>query len=334
MNRTLLSSSWHRRRMLQSVSAVLSVAILTLAPLGALAQTPRITRIVVPYAAGGGTDILARHLAEALSTELGSPVIVENRAGAGGNIGGDFVAKAAPDGTTLLMGDLALAVNPSLFKRMPFDPTKDLQPIVAVGNAPLVLVLNPAVPANNVKELVVLAKSRPGMLSFATAGNGNPPHIAGELFRATTGIDITQIPYRGVGPALTDVLGGQVTMLFTGLSSAQQHIDAGKVRALAVTGPHRARNLPNVPTMAEAGFPKVEVTSWWGLFGPAGIPEEAAARIAAATTKVLRDPRLKGRLSVQSIEAWEGDASTLGKQLQSETNRWRKVITDAKIVAE
>jgi tripartite-type tricarboxylate transporter receptor subunit TctC len=329
------SPSSNRRRLLRAAGAVTIVATAAGSPLASLAQAPKVTRIIVPYSAGGGTDILARHLAEALATELGSIVIVENRAGAGGNIGGDYVAKAAPDGSMLLMGDLALAVNPSLFKRMPFDPVNDLQPIVGVGNAPLVLVVNPKVPASNVKELVALAKSRPGILSFATAGYGNPPHIAGELFRTTTGVDILQIPYKGVGPALTDVLGGQVSMLFTGLSSAQQHIDARKVHALAVTGPRRARNLPQVPTMAEAGFPKVAVTSWWGLFGPAGMPDAVTSKIAAATAKVLRDPRLKGRLSMQSIEAWEGgDALALGKQLQSETERWRKVITDAKITAE
>jgi tripartite-type tricarboxylate transporter receptor subunit TctC len=217
---------------------------------------------------------------------------------------------------------------------MPLDPLKDLQPVAPVGTAPLVLVVNPAVKAANLMELVTLAKAQPGKLSFATAGTGNPPHMAGELFRTTTGLDILQIPYKGVGPALVDVMGGQVTMLFTGLSSAQPQIEAGKVRALAVTSPRRAPTLPQVPTMAEAGFPQVQVTSWWGLFGPAGMPGDATAKITAATEKVLQDPRLKGRLSGQAIEAWTGNGAVLGDKLRAETERWRKVIADAKISLE
>lgn len=319
-----------RRRLLKTAMACGATAAL---PGLALAQAAKVTRIIVPYAAGGGTDILARHFAEALGPELGGTVIVENRAGAGGNIGGDAVARSAADGSTLLLGDMALAVNPSLFKRMPFSPTRDLQPIAAVGAAPLVLVVNPSIQANSVKELVALAKSQPGKLSFATAGTGNPPHMAGALFRTTTGIDLVEVPYKGVGPAITDVIGGQVSMLFTGLSSALPHIESGRVRALAVTGPKRARAVPQIPTMAEAGFGKVEVTSWWGLFGPAGMPEAVVSSIANASAKVLADPRLRGRLSIQSIETWQGDANHLGKHLQAETTRWQKVIADANITA-
>lgn len=294
----------------------------------------KIIRIIVPYAAGGGTDILARHLAEALGTELSNTVIVENRAGASGNIGADYVAKAAPDGTTLLLGDLALAVNPSLFKRMPFDPMKDLQPIAGVAVAPLVMVIGPGVTASNVKELVSFAKANPGRLSFASAGNGNPPHIAGELFRTETGTDMIHVPYKGVGPALTDVIGGQVSMLFTGLSSARPQIDAGKIRALAVTGARRAPTLPAVPTMAEAGFPKVDVTSWWGLFASAGTPPEVAKAIASATQKALGQPRLKERLAVQAIDPEFADAASLRAKLKSESERWGRVIRAANIVPE
>jgi tripartite-type tricarboxylate transporter receptor subunit TctC len=325
-----------RRRALQGIAAGAAAVALfvTACPVVNAQPAGKVIRIVVPYAAGGGTDILGRQLGEALAAELGSPVIVENRPGAGGNIGADHVAKAAPDGSTLLLGDMALAVNPSLFKRMPFDPIKDLQPIASVAAAPLVLIVNPDVKATNVKELVAQARANPGKLSFASAGLGNPPHMAGELFRGVTQTDIIHVPYKGVGPALTDVIGGQVSMLFTGLSSARQQIEAGKVRALAVTGASRAPTLPDTPTMTEAGFPKINVTSWWALFGPPGMPAEKVAAISAATKKVLGDPRLKGRLSVQSIEASPGDAAFMRRKLAAETDRWRQVIQEAKITPE
>jgi len=325
-----LSAKGARRRRGLCVLATGAAASVLGWPLTAAAR-PRAIRIVVPYAAGGGTDILARHLADALGKELQAPVIVDNRPGAGTNIGADYVAKAAPDGTTLLLGDMALSVNPSLFKHMPYNPARDLQPIATVATAPLVLIVNPRIKAANVKELVALARSAPGAVSFASAGLGSPPHIAGELFRTTIGADMTHVPYKGVGPALNDLIGGQVSMLFTGLSSALPQIQAGKVRALAVTGTQRVPGLPDVPTMAQAGFPDIDVTSWWGLFGPKGLSQEQVEKLSAAVKKALDASTLRSRLAAQSIDASYSSAAELGNRLAAETGRWAKVLRKADI---
>jgi tripartite-type tricarboxylate transporter receptor subunit TctC len=321
----------NRRRVL---GAMVTGAAALMVHAAAAAQAGRVLRIVVPYAAGGGADILARHLAESLATELGINVIVENRAGGSGNIGAMAVARAPADGTTLLMGDLALAVNQSLFKKLGYDPVADFQPVAQVAAAPLVLVVNPSVPATTVAELVALARQKPGGLTYASAGNGNPPHIAAELFRTTTGIDVAHVPYKGVGPALNDLLGGQVTMLFTGISSTRQHIESGKLGALAVTGKRRAATLPEVPTMAEAGLPTVEVTSWWGLFAPAGLDAELASTFARAAEKALQSPAMKQRLGALNIDAAYAGADVLKSLLVTETARWAKVIRAASISAE
>ncbi|ODU62926.1 MAG: hypothetical protein ABT05_06740 [Lautropia sp. SCN 66-9] len=323
-----------RRRALRAAGAALIGAASHRAAVAQAPQSGRVIRIVVPYATGGGTDILGRHLAEALGAELGSSVIVENRAGGSANIGAMTVAKAPADGATLLLGDLALAVNPSLFKRLSYDPVADLQPIATVATAPLVLVVNPSTPARTLAELVALAKAKPGTLTYASAGNGNPPHIAAELFRTTTGIDVVHVPYKGVGPALNDVIGGQVTMLFTGISSTRQHIESGRVRALAVTGARRASTLPAVPTTAEAGFPGVDVTSWWGLFAPAGLPPEMVTDLSRAAEKALAQAALRQRLDALNIDAAYAGPEALKNRLQSETARWGKVIRAAGIMPE
>lgn len=323
----------NRRRALGAMAAG-AVALATQGRATAQTQAGRVVRIVVPYAAGGGTDILARHLAEAIGPELGANVIVENRAGGSGNIGAAAVAKATPDGTTLLMGDLALAVNPSLFRKLAYDPIADFQPIARVATAPLVLVVHPGTPARTVAELVALAKQKPGTLTYASAGNGNPPHIAAELFRTTTGVDMAHVPYKGVGPALNDVLGGQVTMLFTGISSTRQHIESGKVRALAVTGTRRAATLPEVPTMAEAGFPAVEVTSWWGLFAPTGVGRDQVAGLSGAVERAMQSASMKQRLDALNIDGGYAGPDALKALLAAETVRWGQVIRAAGISAD
>lgn len=316
---------------------------LCLVALGLAALTPlahsqstsgKVVKLVVPYAAGGGTDILGRQLAQALATELKASVIVENRAGAGGNIGASEVVRAAPDGTTLLLGDLALAVNPSLIKKMPFDPVKDLQPVALVATAPLVLVVSKSTAAESVNSLVTQAKAHPGKFTFASAGNGNPPHMAGELFKLTTGTDIVHIPYKGVGPALNDILGDQVSMLFTGISSTKAHIDGGRIKALAVTSAKRAPTLPNVPTMREAGFPDVDVTSWWALYAPAGLPPTMVESISRAAERALKSDDLQEKLAKQNIEPTYGNAATLQAKLRSETDKWSKVMRSANITPE
>lgn len=295
---------------------------------------PKQLRIVVPYAPGGGTDILGRQLAEGLAAELGSSIIVENKAGGSGNIGTQAVTKAQADGSTLLLGDLALAVNPSLFKKLPFDPQKDLVPVALVASAPLVLVVHAQSGITSVEDLVARAKANPGTLNFASAGNGNPPHLAGELFSLTTQTRLAHVPYKGVGPALNDLLGGHVTMMFTGISSTKQHIEAGAIRALAVTGSQRAVTLPGVPTMAEVGYASADVTSWWGLFAPAGTPSPVVTAISQAAERALKNPALREKLDKQNILPTFGGAEAMGTKLASETDRWASVIRSAKITAD
>lgn len=324
------TSPTSRRSSLAAILLALSCAGMT-----AQAQSlPKQIKIVVPYAPGGGTDILGRQLAEALAAETGSTVIVENRAGGGGNIGAQAVTKAPADGATLLLGDLALAVNPSLFTKLPFDPQKDLAPVAMVAAAPLVLVVPASMGVTSVKDLVARAKANPGKFNFASAGNGNPPHLAGELFRITTQSEITHVPYKGVGPALNDLLGGHVNMMFTGISSTKQHIDAGTIKALAVTGSQRASTLPGVPTMTEAGYATADVTSWWGLFAPAGTPRPVIAAITQATERVLKSAALREKMDKQNILATFGSPEAMGAKLASETERWGHVIRTAKISAD
>lgn len=294
-------------------------------------SSTKVMRMIVPYAAGGGTDILARQVAEVLGSELGATIVVENKAGASGNIGAMEVVRSAPDGNTLFMGDLALAVNPSLFKSMPFNPEKDLTPIAMVGTAPLVLVVGKQTNFETVKDLEQQARQKPGSITFASAGNGNPPHLAGELFKITTGTDIVHVPYKGVGPALNDLLGGHVSMLFTGISSTKQHIDSGDLIALAVTGKQRASTLPNIPTMAEAGYPDVNVTSWWGIFAPANLSSETTKSISAAVERTMKNPDLVQRFAARNIDVRYANSEELGATLHTETDKWAKVLRTANI---
>jgi len=309
-----------------------TLGLLGLHPMWARAQSlPKVIRLVVPYAAGGGTDILSRQVAETLAAELGASVIVENVGGGGGNIGAQEVIRSATDGSTLLMGDLSLAVNPSLYKKLPFDPLKDLSPVALVAKAPLVLIVSASTGIKTVKDLVAYVKANPGKLSFASAGYGNPPHLAGELFRLATQSDIVNVAYKGVGPALTDLLGGRVTMMFTGISSTRQYIENGKLNALAVTGEQRAPTLPEVPTIAEAGFPGINVSSWWGIFGPAKLSTPVRTAYAAAVDRTLKSVPLREKLEGQNIVPSFGGSDTLLSLLQSETLRWADVVRSANL---
>jgi tripartite-type tricarboxylate transporter receptor subunit TctC len=242
--------------------------------------------------------------------------------------------RAAPDGATLLLGDLAMAVNPSLFKKLPYDPGKDFSPVAMVSTAPLVLVVHKNTGFKTVNDLVQAARAKPGSITFASAGNGNPPHLAGELFKLTTGTDIVHVPYKGVGPALKDLLGGHVTMLFTGISSTKAHIESGNLVALAVTGPARAPTLPNVPTIAEAGFPGADVTSWWALFVPANTPAQVTENLTRAAERALKNPMLLEKLASQNIVPAYGNQEVLRTTLAGETEKWAKVIKSANIAAD
>lgn len=286
-------------------------------------------RLLVGYAPGGPTDILARQIGPELAAALGQPVIVENRAGGNGNIGAREVVLAKPDGYTLLMGDLTLATNPSLLSSMPFDPLKDLKAVAPLAIAPLVLVVHPNVPAKTLGELIDYARSHPEKLSNGTAGNGNLTHLAGEVLKIASGISIQQVPYKGTGPALTDLMGGQISMVITGLSSTLNHIQNGSLRPLAITGKTRSPLLPAIPTFSEAmgkPIPELDLGSWWGLFAPAATPEPIVARINDAVQKILNQPQFRQRLTGMSIVADPGTPQSMAARLKSEHESWARVI--------
>lgn len=301
----------------------------------ALAQTAwpgRPIRIVVPFTPGGTTDILARTLAPELTKALGQPVVVENRAGAGGNIGADLVAKAPNDGYTLLMGTVGThGINKSLYSKLPFDPQKDFAPVTLVAGVPNVMVMNTKraqeLGINNVADFVKYAKSHPGKLNMASSGNGTSIHLAGELFKSRTGIFMTHIPYRGSGPAITDLLVGAVDVMFDNLPSAMPHIQSGGLKAFAVTSAVRSSALPDVPTVAEAGaLAGFEASSWFGLLAPAGTPPEVVSRLQQETAKALSLPTVKERLVAQGAIPSGNTPQEFAKLIEAEIAKWAPVV--------
>ena len=257
----------------------------------------RTIRLVVPFPAGGPTDIVARPLAQMLGDAMKVAVIVDNRGGAGGAIGADVVAKSAPDGTTLLMATVGThAINPALYKKLPYDAVKDFTPIALVAAAPVAIVVHPSQKATDVASLVRIAKSEPGKLTYGTAGNGTPGHLTGELFKSTTAIDVQHVPYKGSAPAVTDLLGGQIAIMFDPLQSVLQHIQSGKLRPIAITSQTRSPALPNVPTVAESGYPNFETTAWWGIYAPAGLPAPQAQQLATEIEKIVRSDAFRNTL--------------------------------------
>jgi len=284
--------------------------------------------LVVPFAAGGPTDAMARTLAHALSPILGQTMIVDNRPGAGGNIGADYVARAQPDGYTLLFGTSGpLAINVSLYSKISYDPIKSFTPIMQIGHLPNVLVVNPSVPAHNVKELIAYAKANPGKLSFASSGNGASSHLAGVMFNSMAGTDVQHIPYKGTGPALNDLLGGQVTMAFTDVLTALPHIKAGKLRVLGVTTATRSQVIPDVPTLAEQGLKGFDVSVFFGIVAPVGTPQENITRLNAAFVKALEQPDVRKTLAAQGLEpAPATTPAQLATFMRSEVVKWRDVV--------
>ena len=287
--------------------------------------------LVIPFPPGGPTDAMARTLAAEMKDRLGQPMIVENRAGAGGNIGAEYVARATPDGQTLLFGTSGpLAINASLYRKINYDPVKSFAPVIQVGHLPNILVVNPAVPAKNVKELIAYAKSNPGKLSYASSGNGASSHLAGVLFNASAGIDLQHIPYKGTGPALNDLLGGQVSMSFTDVLTALPYVKTGKLRALGVTTTERSQALPDVPTVAEQGVPGYDVSVFFGIVAPAGTPPDRVAKLNQAFVEVLDTPKVKQLFASQGLEP--APASTpqqLGKFIQAQMSKWAGVVKQA-----
>lgn len=302
---------------------------LTLCALGGhvAAQTPSQApiRILVGAPAGGTTDTMARTLAQALGSQLGRTVVVENRPGAGGNIAAEAVAKSAPDGNTLLMSFTSHAINASLYPKLPFDPIKDFTPLTMVSTSPSVLVAHPRVPANSVKELIELAKARPGQLNFAIGAMGSSLHLAGDAFKMKAGVYIVNIPYRGTAPAVQDVLAGQVELMFAAVGNVQQHIRAGKLKALGVTSSTRLQAMPEVPTIAET-LPGYESSAWFGLFGPARMPTELTRRLSDAARAAVHTPEVRKRIEHEGATPVGNSPEAFAKFVDSEIHRWGAVV--------
>jgi tripartite-type tricarboxylate transporter receptor subunit TctC len=305
---------------------------------GAGAQGPaypaKPVRIVVPSSPGGGTDILSRLVAQKLSENLGQQFIVENRPGAGQMIGIESVARAAPDGYTVLMAASAIVINQVLYKKISYDTLRDLAPVTLGASLPNILVVHPALPVRSVRELVALAKAHPGQLNYSSAGNGTSPHMSMELFRTMAGIAINHIPYKGTGPATTDLLAGQVQLSMPNMLTALPHIKAGKLRALGVTSGKRAAGQPDIPTIAESGVPGYEAIQWYGLLAPAGTPREIVNKLQAETAKVLLLPEMKERLSADGAEAVGNRPDEFTAYIRAELVKWDKVVKSAGIKLE
>jgi len=319
-------------------AASLSAALALSAPHAAAAAEPypaRPVRFVVAFPPGGGTDIIARSIAQKLGERLGQQVLIDNRPGAGGNIGTDLVAKSSPDGYTLLMGSAGpLAINASLFARMPFDPIKDLAPVTLAASTPNVLVVHPSLPAATVRELIALAKARPGEINFASSGHGTPAHLAGELFNSMAGVKLIHVPYKGAAPALADLLGGQVQLMFSTMPPALPHVRDGKLRALAVTSLKRSPAAPDLPTVDEIALPGFEANTWHGVVVPAGTPAAIVARLNREIVAILHLPDVVERLSGQGAEALGSTPEEFAAYIKSESVKWAKVVRDSGAKAE
>jgi tripartite-type tricarboxylate transporter receptor subunit TctC len=318
--------------MAKAVAALLLMA----AAHGASAQAWPVkpVKLVVPFPAGGPTDVLSRAMADKLGIALGQPVVIENKPGAGGAIGADFVAKSAPDGYTLVMATTSThSIGPYLAK-LPYDPQKDFTPVVWVGNATNILVVPPSLGVNSVQELIALAKKDPGKLNYATSGVGTVVHLTTEYFASEAGVKLTHVPYKGVQLSIPDLLSGQVSMLFDNIMTAQSHIKSGKLKALAISSPKRSPLVPDVPTMSEAGLVGFESVTWFGVFGPAGTPKTVVERMNLEVNKVLADPAIRERFALLGFEPAGGTPGDFAAVVQRDAAKWSKVIKDANVRAE
>lgn len=290
---------------------------------------------IVPFPPGGAMDSIARALGEQASRKLGQPIVIENRPGAGGNIGVDAVAKSPADGHTWVITSVGMVTNKYLYPKLNYDPQKDFTPVTMLATVPNVLVINPQkIKAQNVKELIAEAKSQPGKLTYASAGNGTSIHLAGELFAALTNTQMIHVPYRGSGPAVTDLLGGQVDMMFDSISSARPHIQSGKLKALGVTTGKRSSSLPDVPTIEQAGVASYELLPWFGVFVPAGTPNDVVKKIQAALDEGMRSTEMKARMFVLGAEPAGLSGEAFSGYLSAESQRWGKIIRERNIKAD
>ncbi|NJD86639.1 MAG: tripartite tricarboxylate transporter substrate binding protein [Betaproteobacteria bacterium] len=308
--------------------AAFAVSLAVLAPAAALAQAfpTKPIRLVVTYPPGGGADLMARLVAPKMAEALGQQVVVENKPGASGQIGAAEVARAAPDGYTLMLDASSFAVNPSLYAKLPYDPNRSFTPLAVLALYPNMLVVTPSFPPKDVKELVALAKEKPGTVAFASSGNGSAQHLAGELFKQKAGVDMTHIPYKGGGPAMNDVMGGQVPVFFANVASGLAHVKGGKLRAMAVTGAKRASSLPDTPTMAEAGIPGYEVYEWNAIFAPAGTPPAVVDRLAAAIATAMQSAEIRARVATLGGEIAGYGPKEAGRFVREQTELWGKVV--------
>lgn len=321
-----------RRKTLGGLIAASLVAIA--APSSAQEAWPnKPVRMVVPFAPGGSTDVVARMVGQKLSAMWGQPVVIENRAGAGGNVGADVVAKAPGDGYTLLLASGSITINPVLYKRMPFDTKKDLVPIVNVASGPMLIVVQDASPYKSLTDLIARAKAKPGSINFGSAGVGSQVHLAAENFADAAGIDITHVPYKGEAPAFTDLIGGQTQVMLGNFAAASALLGPGRLRALAVASKQRAPQLPDVPTANEAGLKGFENVGWFGMLAPAGTPEAVLAKVHRDTLKVLDDTEIKARLFVQGMAPVGGSRADFASQMDREMLRWATVVKNRKLSA-
>ena len=324
------------RRRLASIAALAAVCGLSaLSATPALAAFPeRPVRIVVPFAPGGGTDLIARTLGAGMAEALGQSIVIDNKPGAGTIIGTDLVAKSPPDGYNIVIASFAHAVNPSLQPKLPFSTDKDFAPIVLIGRGPNVLVVRTDSPHKSVRDIIAAAKAAPGKLTYASQGNGTSAHLAGEMFTNLSKVELTHVPYRGAGPALSDLLGGQVDMMFATAAAVGSHLAAGKLRALAVTSAERSPALKGVPTVAESGVPDYMVESWYGLYAPAGTPADVIARLNAAARKAVQSDTFRKRVESEGLNITAGAPAELDRYVRAEEARWRRVVKENKISIE
>jgi len=286
-------------------------------------------RMIVPYPPGGPTDVLGRIVAQKLSESLGQQVVVENRPGASGMIGSEIVAKAAPDGYTLLTNASIHVINPSLYPKMSFDVLRDFAPVSLIAQVPLILVVNPGLPVKSVRDLIALAKAEPNRLNFGSSGNAAAPHLAGESFKIATGVQMQHVPYKGSAPALTDLIGGQVQLIFDSMPSAMPHVKSGKIKALAVTTAKRSPTVPDLPTIAESGVPGFDISTWYGVWAPAGTPKDIIHKLAAEMAKALQQPAVRERLAALGAEPVGNSPEEFAAYCQSELAKWSKIVKES-----
>lgn len=313
-----------------ALTGLLSIAV----PVCAQDYPSKPIRFIVPYPPGGGTDVIARIVQERLSRTLGQPVLIENRGGAGGSLGTELAAKSAPDGYTVLFTLSSHTINPAIYPKLGFDVEADFLPVSKVASLPQILVAHPGFAANSVAQVTAMAKAKPGSLNYATVGNGSPGHIAGEMYKLRASIDMTHIPYKGGGPAVTDVMGGQVPLLWVSIPAAAQYVKSGLLKALAVTTRGRSPVFPQVPTMIEEGFADFEVDSWYAMFVPAKTPGAVVGRLNAAISQVVREPAIRDKLIAQGAEGVGGTVEELADTVRLELPKWKKLVQDAQIKLE